>query len=68
MLGAGLDRPVDAVVCWTPDGQIVGGTGIAVLMAGLAGVPVLNLAVQSPREACLFLRKRRHAFQSRARR
>ena len=68
VLGAGLDRHVDAVVCWTPDGEIVGGTGIAVLMAGLAGVPVLNLAVQSPREACLFLRKRRHAFQSRARR
>ena len=68
VFGAGLERAVDAVVCWTPDGEIVGGTGIAVLMAGLAGVPVLNLAVLSPRGACLFLRKRRHAFQSRARR
>ena len=67
VLGAGLDRPVDALVCWTPDGEIVGGTGIALLMAGLAGVPVLNLAVLSPREACLFLRNRRHAFQSRTR-
>ena len=68
VFGAGLERPVDAVVCWTPGGEIVGGTGIALLMASLAGVPVLNLAVQTPREVCLFLRQRHRAFQPGARR
>ena len=64
VLGAGLHRPVDAVVCWSPGGKIVGGTGVALLMAGLAGIPVLNLAVGSPRDVCLFLRNLRLADRS----
>ena len=43
---------------WTPGGEIVGGTGMAIRMAERAGVPVLNLAVHSPRDVCLFLRNR----------
>ena len=64
VLGRGLNRPVDAVVCWTPGGELVGGTGVALLMAGLAGIPVLNLAVDSPRDICLFLRNLRLADRS----
>ena len=47
-----LDRPVDAVVAWSPDGAVVGGTGMALRIAAEHGVPVLNLAVLSPRSAC----------------
>ena len=65
--GPGLKRPVNAVICWSPQGRIVGGTGVALLMAGLAGIPVLNLAVQSPREVCVFLRNLRRTRQPRSR-
>ena len=64
VLGRALNRPVDAVVCWTPGGELVGGTGIALHMADRAGVPVLNLAVDSPRDVCLFLRNLRLADRS----
>ena len=52
VLGANLDRPVDAVVCWSPGGAVVGGTGMALRIAAERGVPVLNLGAVSPREAC----------------
>ena len=52
VLGVGLGRPVDAVVAWTPDGAITGGTGMAIRMATGAGIPVLNLAVTTPRAVC----------------
>ena len=42
--GATLDRPVDAVVCWTPNGVPVGGTATGIRMAEDAGIPVFNLA------------------------
>ncbi|MCY4431939.1 MAG: hypothetical protein OXC11_16325 [Rhodospirillales bacterium] len=56
ILGPGLNRPVDALICWTPGGEITGGTGMGLRIAAEAGIPVLNLAVDSPRDACLFLR------------
>ena len=52
LLGRQLDRPVDAVVAWSPDGAVVGGTGMALRIAAEHGMPVLNLAVLSPRAAC----------------
>ncbi len=52
VLGASLDRPVDAVVAWSPDGAVVGGTGMALRMAAEHGIPVMNLGAISPREAC----------------
>ncbi len=56
VLGPGLNRPVDALICWTPGGEVVGGTGMALRIADRAGIPVVNLAVHTPRDACLFLR------------
>ena len=56
ILGPGLNRPVDAVICFTPGGKVLGGTGMALRIAAEAGIPVLNLAVDSPRDACIFLR------------
>ncbi len=52
VLGPRLDRPVHAIVCWSPDGEIVGGTGMALRIAAEHGIPVLNLGVLSPRTAC----------------
>ena len=56
VLGPGLNRPVHAVICWTPGGEVVGGTGMALRIADRAGIPVVNLAVDTPHDACLFLR------------
>ena len=52
ILGPGLDCPVDAVVAWTPEGAVTGGTGMALRIAADRGIPVFNLAVLSPRAAC----------------
>ena len=52
ILGIGVGRPVDAVVAWTPDGTITGGTGMAIRMAMEAGIPVLNLGAMTPRTVC----------------
>lgn len=51
VLGADLHTPVDFVVCFTPDGaqtheevnKGTGGTGTAIRLASLRGIPVFNL-------------------------
>ena len=60
LLGPALNRPVDAVVAWTPGGRDVGGTGVSIRIAHMHGIPVLNLALLSPRETCRQLRDIRH--------
>ena len=52
LLGHQLYRPVHAVVAWSPRGEIVGGTGMALRIAAEWGIPVLNLGAMSPRAAC----------------
>lgn len=42
ILGHDLKTKTDFVVCWTPDGRITGGTGLALRMAVYHGIPVLN--------------------------
>ena len=44
VMGEDLKTPVEFVICWTPDGKVVGGTGHAIKLARLKGVPVYNLA------------------------
>lgn len=61
ILGPGLDRPVDAVVAWTSEGAVAGGTGMALRIAAERGIPALNLAVVTPRTACERLRAIRRA-------
>ena len=56
ILGPALDRPVDAVVAWTPEGAVTGGTGMALRIAAERGIPVFNLAVLAPRAVCERLR------------
>ena len=51
-LGNRLDRPVDALVAWTRDAAVTGGTGMALRIAAAHGIPVMNLGALSPRAAC----------------
>ncbi len=51
LLGPNLDNPVDAVVCWTVDGKIQGGTGLGLLIAREWKIPVFNLATLSRQQA-----------------
>ena len=52
LLGETLDRPVDAVVCWTAEGRVAGGTGMGIRIAEAHGIPVLNLGSMAPRAVC----------------
>ena len=52
ILGYDLQSPVDAVICWTPDGDVVGGTATAVRIAMKYDIPVFNLGV-SDKESVL---------------
>ena len=64
LLGGTLDRPVDAVVCWTAGGRTEGGTGMAIRMAEDRGIPVLNLGSMTPRAVCERLAAIRRAVPS----
>lgn len=43
ILGYDLRSPVDAVICWTPNGNIQGGTATAIRIALKYNIPVFNL-------------------------
>ena len=45
ILGYDLQSPVDAVICWTPDGAVVGGTATAIRISMKYDIPVFNLGV-----------------------
>ena len=47
VLGANLDEPVDAVICWTKHGSITGGTATAIKVALKYGIPVFNIALEN---------------------
>lgn len=52
ILGVAVDRPVDAVVCWSAGGRAEGGTGMTIRIAGAHGIPVFNLGTMTPRAVC----------------
>jgi hypothetical protein len=45
VLGINLNDPSKFLICWTPGGGIVGGTGTAISIAEYYKVPVYNLAI-----------------------
>ena len=47
ILGLDLKTPTDFVVCWTPNGKVVGGTGQALRMAEHYRIPVFNFGSMS---------------------
>ena len=42
ILGPNLDNPSDFVICWTPKGAVIGGTGQALRMAIHYEIPIIN--------------------------
>lgn len=42
VLGVTLDKPVDFIMCWTPDGKVAGGTGQALRIALSNDIPIIN--------------------------
>lgn len=47
VLGSDLSTPSRFLICWTPNGELVGGTRTAIVLAQRAGIPVFNLANES---------------------
>jgi hypothetical protein len=43
LLGLNLNAPVEFVICWTPGGKTIGGTGLALRLAEERGIRVYNL-------------------------
>jgi len=43
ILGVSLQSPTNFVVCWTPNGKLVGGTALAINIALANNIPVINL-------------------------
>lgn len=43
VLGENLETPSDVIVCWTEEGQVVGGTGLAIKVAMANDIPVINV-------------------------
>ena len=50
LLGADMREPVNAIICWTENGRVQGGTGMAIRLAQHYRIPVLNLAELGMRE------------------
>ena len=52
ILGVTTGQPVDACICWSKDGEAVGGTGMGIRIADDRCIPVLNLGSMTPRATC----------------
>lgn len=50
ILGMDLETPCDFVLCWTPGGKVVGGTGQALRLATAREIPIFNLGSMSQDE------------------
>lgn len=51
VLGPDLETPVKCVICWTKDGQVIGGTGQALRIAIDHNIPIINLGSASLEQA-----------------
>lgn len=45
VLGQNLNTPIEFLICWTPNGEVKGGTGQTIRVASSFGVPIFNLAL-----------------------
>ena len=57
ILGYDLKSPVDAVICWTPDGAVVGGTATALKLSMKAGIPIFNLGTKDKESVLQSIKK-----------
>jgi len=46
ILGQYLDSPVKFAVCWTKNGEAIGGTGQAIRLCNHYNIPIFNIALQ----------------------
>jgi hypothetical protein len=53
MLGQDLNSPVEMVVCWTPHGQMIGGTSQALRLAKSMKIPIYNIAAEEQLRALM---------------
>lgn len=56
IFGYNLDNPVDAVVTWTPNGNVQGGTATALKLAMKAGIPIYNFGHHDKQAVMLALK------------
>jgi hypothetical protein len=47
ILGKDLTSPVNAVICWTKKGQVIGGTGQALRLAKAYNIKIINLGIDA---------------------
>lgn len=47
VLGQDLNTPTSVIICWTPGGKVVGGTGQALRIAEHYEIPILNFGSMS---------------------
>ena len=57
ILGYDLRSPVDAVICWTPNGNVVGGTSTAIRIALKYNIPVFNLGTNDKESVLQSIKK-----------
>ena len=57
LLGRDLAAPVKAVICFTRNGHVRGGTGMGIRIARHFGIPVLNLGSMHPRAVCEWMQQ-----------
>lgn len=57
ILGYDLQSPVDAVICWAPDGKIQGGTATAIRVALKYNIPVFNLGTKDKESVLQSIKK-----------
>ena len=46
ILGKDLNTPVEFVICWTPNGEEIGGTRTAIVLARQREIKIYNLAIK----------------------
>lgn len=46
VLGLNLDKPSKVLICWTKNGEKIGGTRTAMVLAENNNIPVFNLAIE----------------------
>lgn len=55
VMGSDLHTPCDRIICWTPGGQIEGGTGQALRIAQEKGIEIYNLYFERHQAAVMAL-------------
>lgn len=51
VLGLNLDKPVKAVLCYTPEGKFIGGTSQAMRIAVAHKIPIINMGFEKYKTA-----------------